>query len=131
MDMKITFHGGKKVHAEYNGFTHKTDQPAANGGENTAPSPFDLFLAALGTCAGFYVLSFCQQRGIDMAGIELRQGMERDPQTHLIGRIDIEIVLPASFPEKYRAAVVQAAQQCTVKKHLENPPSFHLHTTIR
>lgn len=131
MDMTITFPGGKKVDAEYNGFTHKTDQPAAGGGENTAPSPFDLFLASLGTCAGFYVLSFCQQRGIDLAGIELRQSMHRDPKTHLIGRIDIEIVLPASFPEKYRAAVVQAAQSCTVKKHLENPPTFNLFTTIR
>jgi putative redox protein len=47
MDMTITFHGGKKVHAEYNGFVHKTDQPQDAGGENTAPSPFDLFLASL------------------------------------------------------------------------------------
>lgn len=131
MDMMITFPGGKKVNAAYNGFTHKTDQPLADGGENSAPSPFELFLAALGTCAGFYVLSFCQQRGIDMAGIELRQSMERDARTHLIGRVDIEIILPAAFPEKYRAAVVQAAQSCTVKKHLENPPRFNLFTTSR
>jgi ribosomal protein S12 methylthiotransferase accessory factor len=131
MDMKITFPGGKRVNAEYNGFTHLTDQPAASGGENSAPSPFELFLASLGTCAGFYVQSFCQQRGIDMAGIELRQTMEWDAQTHLIGRINIEILLPAAFPEKYRAAVVQAAQLCTVKKHLENPPKFNLFATIR
>jgi ribosomal protein S12 methylthiotransferase accessory factor len=131
MEMKITFPGGKRVNAEYNGFTHLTDQPAASGGENSAPSPFELFLASLGTCAGFYVQSFCQQRGIDMAGIELRQTMEWDAQTHLIGRIDIEILLPAAFPEKYRAAVVQAAQLCTVKKHLENPPKFNLFATIR
>ncbi|HUU06381.1 MAG TPA: OsmC family protein [Patescibacteria group bacterium] len=131
MDMKITFPGGKKVNAEYNGFTHKTDQPLNAGGENSAPSPFELFLASLATCAGFYVLSFCQQRGITMDGIELRQSMAYDAQTHLIGRIDIEIILPAGFPEKYRAAVVQAAQLCTVKKHLENPPKFNLFTTIR
>ena len=131
MDMKITFPGGKKVNAEYNGFTHLTDQPVDAGGANSAPSPFELFLASLGTCAGFYVLSFCQQRGIDLAGIELHQNMEWDPQRHLIGRINIEIILPAAFPEKYRAAVVQAAQLCTVKKHLEKPPKFNLFTTIR
>jgi putative redox protein len=131
MDMKITFPGGKKVNAEYNGFTHKTDQPLRAGGENSAPQPFELFLVSLGTCAGIYVLSFCQQRGITMEGIELRQGLEFDARTNLIGRIDIEIILPAVFPEKYRAAVVQAAQLCTVKKHLENPPKFNLFTTIR
>jgi putative redox protein len=131
MDMKITFPGGKRVDAEYNGFSHPTDQPLDNGGENSAPQPFDLFLVSLGTCAGIYVLSFCQKRGIDTSAIELRQSMEWDPQTHLIGKIDIEIALPASFPEKYRAAVVQAAQLCTVKRHLEHPPRFNLFTTIR
>ncbi|HSQ35880.1 MAG TPA: OsmC family protein [Candidatus Binatia bacterium] len=131
MDMKIYFPGGKQVHAEYNGFIHKTDQPLAGGGGNSAPSPFDLFLASLGTCAGFYVLSFCQGRGIDTVGIELRQSLERDPQTHMIGRIDIEILLPAAVPEKYRAAVVLAAQQCTVKKHLENPPAFNVFARVR
>lgn len=131
MQMKITFQGGKKVNAEYNGFVHKTDQPQAGGGENTAPSPFELFLASLGTCAGFYVLSFCQGRGIDPSGIELVQSMETDPQSHLVGQVNIEIVLPASFPEKYRAAVVQAAQSCTVKKQLLQPPRFTIAATIR
>lgn len=131
MDMKITFPGGKKVYAEYNGFTHRTDQPLAAGGENSAPSPFDLFLASLGACAGFYVLSFCQGRGIDTAGIELGMDMEWDEKSHLIAQVNIEILLPASFPEKYRAAVVQAAQSCTVKKHLQQPPKFNLFATVR
>jgi ribosomal protein S12 methylthiotransferase accessory factor len=102
-----------------------------SGGENSAPSPFELFLASLGTCAGFYVLSFCQQREINPAAIEIRQSMEYDPRTHLITMLNIEIILPADFPEKYRAAVVQAAQLCTVKKHLENPPKFNLFSSIR
>jgi ribosomal protein S12 methylthiotransferase accessory factor len=131
MDMKVYFPGGKKVFADYNGFTHQTDQPADNGGGNTAPSPFELFLASLGTCAGFYVLSFCQGRGIDAGGIEIGMSMDRDPVTHLIGQVNIEVVLPAGFPEKYRAAVVQAAQACTVKKHLEHPPKFNLFSTVR
>jgi ribosomal protein S12 methylthiotransferase accessory factor len=131
MDMKIYFPGGKKVNAEYNGFTHRTDQPVDSGGDNSAPSPFELFLASLGTCAGFYVLSFCQQRGIDESGIEIRQAMERDPQTHLIAAVSIEIILPAAFPEKYRAAVAQAAQSCTVKKHLESPPRFQVFSSRR
>ena len=131
MDMKIYFPGGMKVNAEYNGFIHQTDQPRTAAASNSAPSPFELFLASLGTCAGFYVLSFCRQRGIDPAAIEIRQSMERDPRTHLIAMVTIEIILPAAFPEKYRAAVVQAAQLCTVKKHLENPPRFHLFSSSR
>ena len=45
--MEITFPGGVAVNADFKGFTVATDQPAANGGENLEPSPFDLFLAFL------------------------------------------------------------------------------------
>jgi len=127
--MKITFPGGKKVFADYHNFTHETDQPVMAGGEGSAPPPFDLFLASLGTCAGFYVLGFCQQRGIDTEGIEILQRMNTDPATRMIRRIDLEIKLPESFPEKYRNAVIQAANLCAVKKHMEKAPEFNVFTT--
>ena len=52
MEMRVTFPGGKKVNAEWNGFVVPTDQPIANGGEETAPTPFEYFLASLASCAG-------------------------------------------------------------------------------
>ena len=98
-------------------------------GEGAAPAPFDLFLASIGTCAGIYVLGFCQQRGIDAAGIELVQSMEFDPVKRMISKINLEIKLPDSFPEKYKNAVMQTAGLCAVKKHLENPPEFNVYTS--
>ncbi len=126
--MKIYFPGGKRVYADFDGFTHMTDQPTPAGERGSAPSPFELFLAAMGTCAGIYVLGFCQQRGIDTTGLELSQSMTFNPRTHLIDTVHLEIRLPGNFPEKYRQALVQAAQLCTVKKHLENPPKFDIVT---
>lgn len=126
MEMKITFPGGKKVDAELNGRVIKTDQPVDAGGEGTAPSPYDYFLASLGTCAGIYVLAFCQQRGINTEGMSIIQRMEfktEDGKSKL-ARVDIEITLPAGFPEKYRNAVVKAAELCSVKKVIMNPPEF-------
>lgn len=128
MDMQITFPGGKRVDAHYKGFDIKTDQPAAGGGEGSAPSPFDLFLASLGTCAGFYVLSFCQERNIPTDDIHLVMRTERDPQKKMIGRVTIDIILPEEFPEKYLSAVRQAAGLCTVKRNIQNPPEFDIKT---
>ena len=68
MDMKVYFPGGKRVYADYGEFTIETDQPARGGGDDSAPAPFDLFLASIGTCAGIFALGFMQQRGIDPAG---------------------------------------------------------------
>ncbi len=127
--MRIYFPGGKKVYAEYKEFTIRTDQPVKEGGGGTDPAPFDLFVASIGTCAGIYVLGFCQQRGISTEGIEVIQSVVKDPESNLIDRVRLEINLPSDFPKKYKNAIVKAAELCTVKKHLENPPRFTVVTT--
>jgi putative redox protein len=120
----IALTGNKKVDASFRGLTVHTDQPLADGGENSAASPFELFLASIGTCAGFFVASFCQARAIPTDNIRLVQTINRNDATHMVESIAIDIVLPPDFPEKYRAAVVKAAESCTVKKHLAAPPEI-------
>lgn len=129
MDMKITFPGGKKVYAEFDGFTNKTDQALTSGGEGSAPEPFALFLSSIGTCAGIYALGFCQQRGIDTNGMEIIQSMNFNPYTGMIDKIKLNLILPKGFPDKYKNAIINSANLCAVKKHLENPPQFSIITT--
>jgi len=124
--MKIRFTGGKRVEAEQTGFVIQTDQPQSNGGENSAPSPFDLFTASIGTCTGYYVLAFCQKRGIPTDGIELSLTALRDEERHMVKRVGIEINLPEDFPEKYVNACIKSAEQCSVKRHLQEPPEIVL-----
>jgi len=130
MEMKISFGSGKKVIAEFNGNTIITDKPIKGGGEGTAPSPFDLFLASIGTCAGVYVKLFCDQRNIPTEGISLIQKMEYNHNTHLVSAISIEICLPSDFPEKYKEAIVNSAELCAVKRHLHNPPKITVTSKI-
>ena len=130
MAIDVYFDGGKKVNAVVHDFTVKTDQPLRSGGENTAPAPFALFLASLATCAGFYVKAFCDQRKILADGITLKLEHETDQVTHLIRKIVIEIYVPADFPEKYDAAVINAAAVCAVKRQL-NPSIENIITVIR
>ena len=126
--MKITFPGGVQVNAQFNGFEVASDQPEKNGGENTAPSPFDFFLASLGTCAGFFALRFCQQRELSTEGLSLQLTTERNAETKRLDRVEITMQLPNNFPEKYRSAIVRATDQCAVKKALLDPPEVELIT---
>ena len=126
--MKITFPGGKKVDANFKGFTIKTDQPVFGGGENSAPAPFDLFLASIGTCAGIYVLSFCQQRGIATEKMKIIEKIIPDAAGRGIGTIALEIQVPPDFPEQYKDAVIRSADLCAVKKYLHHPPKFDIYT---
>lgn len=125
-DMKVSFPGGLRVDVEYKGFVIKTDQPTYQGGEGSEPAPFDLFLASIATCAGYYVLAFCNKRGIstEKAGVVMRTS--RNPETKMIEKISIEIQLPPEFPEKYKKAVIKVVNGCSVKVHILNPPAFHV-----
>jgi len=120
MSMRVVFAGGKRVDALYKGFTIRTDQPENVGGENSAPSPFDLFLASLGTCAGYYVLTFCQRRNLPTDDVALTLSAVRDEAAHRITRIEIHIALPGDFPMDYVDACIRAAEQCAVKGYLKD-----------
>lgn len=128
--MKVSFPGGKRVNASYDGFEIATDQSVDSGGEGSAPEPYDYFLASLATCAGIYVLGFCQKRDIPYDGISLSQSWEREEKTKRLSNVRIAIEVPADFPEKYHRALVRAASQCSVKKTLENPPEFVVETEV-
>jgi putative redox protein len=122
MDMKITFPENLQVNAEFGPLTIATNQ------DGSAPSPFVLFLASVGTCAGIYALNFCRQRGIATEGMEITQRMTMDPTTHMTTEITLDIKLPEQFPDKYRDAIIRATEQCAVKKHLQQPPQFNIVT---
>jgi len=126
-EMVVGFPGGKRVDARYGDFVIETDQAPEAGGEGSAPEPFTLFLASLATCAGIYVLGFCQKRGIPHEGLSLVQRWHRSPEGRL-ARIELEIRVPEGFPEKYRPALERVAAQCAVKRTLESPPDFEVRT---
>ena len=67
MEMIIDFPGGSRVDAHFGPFTVGTDQLP----DISAPSPFALFLASIGTCAGYYVHEFCLKRGISTEGVRI------------------------------------------------------------
>ena len=125
MEMVIDFPGGAKVDAHFGPYTVNTDQPPIS----SAPTPFATFLASIGTCAGIYVLGFCQQRGIPTDGVQLIQKVHRDEGNGMIGKIEMEIQVPPSFPQKYLPSLVRSADLCAVKKHMENPPDFEIYTS--
>ena len=129
MEIVIDFPGGAKVDAHVGSHIIHTDQPVQGGGEDSAPAPFTVFLSSIGTCAGIYALGFCRQRGLNTDGMKIIQRMVSDPMTHMISKIDLEIVLPKDFPDKYRAAIINSVELCAVKKHIQQPPTFEVTTS--
>jgi ribosomal protein S12 methylthiotransferase accessory factor len=129
-EIVVTLPGGRRVDAQVGPHVVRTDQPRSNGGEDTAPSPFQLFLASLGTCAGIFVQGFCASRQLSSEGIRIVERAETDPETGVLRAVSLRIEVPPSFPEKYRAALVRVADQCSVKRAIQAQPEFQVETVV-
>lgn len=127
-EILVTLPGNRRVDALVGAHRVRTDQPRDNGGEDTAPSPFQLFLASLGTCAGIFVQGFCARRGIPFQDIRIRQKIDVDAQG-ILRSVDLDIELPPDFPERYREALVRTVDQCSVKRAIQGQPTFRVRTT--
>jgi putative redox protein len=127
-ELKVVIGDKYKIDVEYKGYVIKTDQPVRDGGDATAPSPFDYFLASLAACAGFYAVAFCRERKIPTAGLGVTMTTERGEASKMIDKVTITVDLPAGFPEKYRFALVKAVDHCTVKAHILRAPQFEVVT---
>jgi putative redox protein len=130
MELVIDFPGKARVDAHVGPYTIMTDQPPQGGGDGSAPAPFAMFLSTIGTCAGIYVVGFCRQRNLPTENIRIIERVHSDPMSGMVSRIDLDIQLPPDFPEKYKDAVIRAADQCAVKKHLEHPPEIMVQANI-
>ena len=124
----IRLPGGRRVDASIGAHVVHTDQPRDNGGENAAPSPFDLFVASIGTCAGIFVQGFCARRGIPYEAIVIRETVEFDAQG-ILSRVRLDLELPSSFPDRYREALLRTVDQCSVKRAIAAQPTFEVRTT--
>ena len=130
MEMKVTLEGNKKVSTHVGDHLILTDQPEKHGGNNSAPAPFDLFLASIGTCAGFYVQSYCESKKLDSSGIEITLEAKRDEKGAINGFLTT-IHVPDNIPEKLHGVLRKVASQCTVKKTIMNNPEFIVETAAK
>jgi ribosomal protein S12 methylthiotransferase accessory factor len=129
MNIEVSFEGKKGVNAKVRNHIVKTDQPVNGGGDDSAVTPFELFLASLATCAGIYVIGFCDQRNIDAQGIRIIQSHEFDAKG-LATKVSIRIEVPAGFPEKYVESLVAVANLCKVKQHFATPPAVEVTAVV-
>ena len=118
-------HSGK-VQARSKGLLVEIGLPPDRGGDPDAPGPFDLLLCSLALCTGYHILSFLKERGMSIADAGVCVEAESSKDSHLLEAINIEIRVPADFPEKWRDAIVRAANQCPIKAQLGQQPEFRM-----
>ncbi|MCF6248844.1 MAG: OsmC family protein [Desulfobacula sp.] len=114
----VTFPGNKRVDVAFKTFEIKTDQSKKNGGDETAPEPFAIFLSSLASCAGIYAKSFFATRKLDSTDMHLGMDVKfKKGQKHM-DEINITLYVNRQFPKKYIKPIIKAMNGCAVKNQL-------------
>ncbi len=125
---KITFPGNKKVDIAFDNYKIKTDQSKENGGDETAPEPFDIFVSSIGACAGNYAKSFCDVRKLSTDNMYIFVDVSLKEGQKLMEEVTITLHVNQQFPEKYIKAIIKAMDFCSVKNQLH--PDIKTNTSV-
>ena len=112
--------------AHYRGHAVCTDQLPKDGGNDEAPTPTELFVAALGTCPLVYVLTFAKRHDLPMEGLTAEVEYEYADSPRRVGSVTVRIDLPQPVSDPHRAALLRAAEQCLVHNSLRVPPTVNI-----
>ena len=98
------------------------DQPLAAGGDDTAPTPTELFVASLASCVAFYARRYLARHDLPTTGLRVVAAYDMAHRPARVGSVSLEITLPEGVPGDQRDRLLAVASHCTVHNSLITPP---------
>ena len=99
------------------------DQPAETVGQDSAPTPTELFVASLATCVAFYAGRYLTRHGYGRAGLAVSVGYDMaSGRPARVGAVRLAVRVPADLPPERWAALRAVVSHCTVHNSLAVPP---------
>ncbi len=123
-DVIVRYEGGDRLVAAIRGHEVVSDQPLADGGRDTGPTPTELFVASLGGCVGFYAERYLHRHELVADGLAVECTFEMAERPARVGEIRLRVVLPAGFPDERRAGLQAVVEHCTVHNSITRPPTI-------
>ncbi len=128
--MEVTFVSGESYEVAIRGHRIVVDQPAEDGGEDTAPTPTELFVASLASCVAYFAGRYLTRHGYDRTGLAVSADVELAPdRPSRVGRIAITVKVPTEVPESRWPALAAVAEHCTVHNSMRQPPRVSIELT--
>lgn len=120
--MKVAHRGGDRFEITVRQHVVEVDQPVDGGGEDTAPTPTELFVAGLASCVAFYARRYLARHELPTEGLAVRATWSLTTRPARVAAVEIRVAVPPGVPDDRRAALAAVASHCTVHNTLEQPP---------
>jgi uncharacterized OsmC-like protein len=126
-DIRVGHEGGDRYRIRIRGHELLVDQPIDDGGQDTAPTPTELWVAGLASCVAFYGGRFLRRHDLPTEGFAVDCGFTfAADRPARVGRIELVVHLPAGFPQERRKAFASVVEHCTVHNSMQTPPEVDI-----
>lgn len=120
----VVHQGGDRFDITVRGHVIRTDQPTSAGGEDTGPTPTELFIASLAGCVAFYARRYLDRHGLPTEGLAAEADFQMGSRPARVARIEVRLTIPADVPVERREALLAVASHCTVHNSLMVTPDI-------
>jgi putative redox protein len=124
MTIEVRHEDGDRFAIAIRGHRVVVDQPDTG---DAGPTPTELFVASLASCAAFYAERFLVRHGIDPSGLTVSGSYEMaQDRPARVSAIDLGLELPPSFPPSLEPRLRAVVERCTVHNSIVQAPIVSL-----
>ena len=127
--MRVEHRGGDKFDINVRGHVVRVDQPIKDRGEDTAPTPTELFIASLASCVAFYARRYLARHNLPTDGLAVEATFDMGSKPARVARIAMRLIVPEGVPADRLDAMLAVATHCTVHNTLSSEPDVSITLT--
>jgi putative redox protein len=129
----VRTHGSYRTTVTARQHTFHADVPAASGGDDSAATPEELLLGALGSCMAETALMYARRKDFPLDDVEIALEMERfsgadyadyDGDATFVHEIRERITLHGDLSDAQRDRIIEIAHKCPVRRAITHPLIF-------